>query len=160
NMREALQRLGLQRPTWRQVTAGLGLAGGLVVARGGISPGVDWLWGARGWPENAAKKFYKQVAYFLSPPSANFVGVTGGLGEELAVRGVLQPRIGIWLSNLFFTGLHAFQYHWDGLVIVFALGLVLGLIRKKTNTTTSAIVHGTYDFLLIMAAVLQIPGFS
>src|SRR5262249_26165328 len=32
NMREALQRLGLQRPTWRQVTAGLGLAVVLVVA--------------------------------------------------------------------------------------------------------------------------------
>ena len=38
------------------------------------------------------------------------------------------------------------------------LGLVLGLVRKKTNTTTSAIVHGTYDFLLIAAAALQIPS--
>ncbi|MCX7861282.1 MAG: hypothetical protein N2385_14415 [Chloroflexus sp.] len=39
------------------------------------------------------------------------IGVTAGLGEELGVRGVLQPRLGIWLSNLFFTSLHAFQYN-------------------------------------------------
>jgi hypothetical protein len=25
-------------------------------------------------------------------------------------------------------------------------------VRKKTNTTTSAIVHGTYDFLLVLAS--------
>ncbi len=38
--------------------------------------------------------------------------------------------------------------------------MTLGFIRKRTNTSTSAIVHGTYDFLLLMAAVLQVPGFS
>jgi hypothetical protein len=88
------------------------------------------------------------------------IGITAGLGEELAVRGVLQPRLGILLSNLFFTGLHAFQYNWDSLLIVFTVGMVLGVIRKRTNTTTSAITHGVYDFLLIMASVLSIPGFT
>jgi membrane protease YdiL (CAAX protease family) len=73
---------------------------------------------------------------------------------------VLQPRLGILLSNLFFTAMHALQYHWDALLLVFVIGMALGLIRRRTNTTTSAIVHGTYDFLLIMAAVLGIPWFS
>ena len=77
----------------------------------------------------------------------------------MAVRGVLQPRLGLLLSNLFFTGLHALQYNWDALVTVFVLGLVFGLVRNRTNTTTSAITHGSYDFVLTIGSVLQIPGF-
>ena len=68
----------------------------------------------------------------------------------------MQPRLGILLSNLLFTALHAWQYNWDGLLSVFLIGLVLGVIRKKTNTTTSAVVHGTYDFTLIMLTYYQI----
>jgi hypothetical protein len=29
-------------------------------------------------------------------------------------------------------------------------GLVLGLVRKRTNTTCSAITHGTCDFILVL----------
>ncbi len=76
------------------------------------------------------------------------------------MRGVLQPRLGILLSNLFFIALHAFQYHWNTLLVIFVVGLALGILRKRTNTTTSAIAHGTYDFILIMLAVLQVPFFS
>jgi uncharacterized protein len=158
--KKALERLGLQRPTGRQVAAGLGLGVALVLAVGVVSPGIDWLWDMMGWPTTDTKTFDQLLAHFFSPLGALVIGVVAGLGEELAVRGILQPRLGIWLSNLFFTGLHAFQYNWDGLVIVLGLGLAFGLIREKTNTTASAIVHGTYDFLLIMAVVLQIPWFS
>jgi membrane protease YdiL (CAAX protease family) len=49
--------------------------------------------------------------------------------------------------------MHAYQYHWDALCSVFITGLVLGLIRKKTNTTVSAIVHGGFDFVLILMAI-------
>ncbi len=160
NFKQALQRLGLQRPTWRQVAGGVGLAVALVLALSVLSPCVDWLWDAMGWPRTDMKTFEQLVAHFFSPLGAVVIGVVAGLGEELAVRGVLQPRLGIWLSNLFFTGLHALQYNWDCLLIVFVLGLVLGLIRKKTNTTMSAIVHGTYDFLLFIPVVLQIPWLS
>jgi membrane protease YdiL (CAAX protease family) len=72
----------------------------------------------------------------------------------------MQPRLGIWLSNLLFTALHAFQYNLDGLVIVFLIGLVCGVIRNKSNTTTSALVHGTFDFLLVMALTVQGPGLN
>jgi len=93
------------------------------------------------------------MAGLLSPPGAIVIGVTAGLGEELAVRGVLQPRLGILLSNVFFTSLHALQYNWDGLLSVFLLGLVLGVIRQRTNTTTSAITHGTYDAILVLLSL-------
>jgi uncharacterized protein len=125
-----------------------------------LSKGVDLAWGALGWPRTDTKSFGQLLAFAMSPLGALVIGVTAGLGEELAIRGVLQPRLGILLSNLFFTALHALQYHWDSLLPVFIVGIALGLIRRRTNTTTSAIVHGTYDFLLIMATVLAIPWFS
>ena len=73
------------------------------------------------------------------------------------MRGALQPRLGLLPSNLFFTALHGFQYSWDALLSVFVVGMLLGGIRARTNTTTSAIVHGLYDFLLIMAWWLDLP---
>jgi membrane protease YdiL (CAAX protease family) len=160
NFKMALERLGLQRPTWRQVTVGVGLAVALVIVVGILSPCIDWVWDSMGWPKTDMKTFERLMTHFYSPLGALVLAVVAGLGEELAVRGVLQPRFGIWLSNLFFTSLHALQYNWDSLLIVFGVGMVLGVIRKKANTTTSAIVHGTYDFLLIMAVILQIPSLS
>jgi membrane protease YdiL (CAAX protease family) len=160
NFKMALERLGLQRPTWRQVIVGVGLAVVLVIVVGILSPCIDWVWDSMGWPKTDVKTFEQLMTHFYSPLGALVLGVVAGLGEELAVRGVLQPRFGVWLSNLFFTSLHAMQYNWDSLLIVFGVGLVLGVIRNKTNTTTSAIVHGTYDFLLIMAVIFQIPWFS
>jgi membrane protease YdiL (CAAX protease family) len=160
NLRGALARLGLQRPTWRQVAASLGLAVALAIGVAGLSWAIDWLWDALGWPKTDTKALDQLLAHFVSPLGAVVIGVVAGLGEELAVRGVLQPRLGIWLSNLFFTGLHALQYHWDALVVVFLVGLVLGVIRKKTSTTVSALVHGTYDFLLVMAMFVEIRWLS
>jgi membrane protease YdiL (CAAX protease family) len=160
DLRAALARVGLVRPTWRQVLAGLALAVALVLAVQILSAGIDWLWSAMGWPKTDEKAFGNLLSFAMSPLGAVVVGVTAGLGEELAVRGVLQPRMGILLSNLFFTSLHALQYNWDALLVVFVVGLALGLIRRRTNTTTSAITHGTYDFLLILAGVLHVPWFS
>jgi membrane protease YdiL (CAAX protease family) len=159
-LRESLIRLGLVRPTWRQVAAALGLAVALVIVATLLNLAVTWLWDTLGWPKTDSESFGQLLAFAMSPIGAVVIGVTAGLGEELAIRGVLQPRLGILLSNLFFTSMHALQYHWDSLLLVFVVGTALGLIRRRTNTTTSAIVHGTYDFLLIMAAVLGIPWFS
>ena len=156
NGRAALERLGLVRPSGRQVLAGLGLAVLAVIASFGLDWAVSHLWSTAGWPQTDQEAFNKVLAFALSPVGAIILGVTAGLGEEVAVRGVLQPRLGILLSNVFFTSLHALQYNWDALLSVFLLGLVLGLIRQRTNTTTSAIVHGTYDALLVLISL--IPG--
>ena len=154
----ARHRLGLVRPTLRQVGWAVPLAVALVV----LVTGFEHLWDALGLPVTDAELVERLFAYAAGPLGALVIGVTAGLGEELAVRGVLQPRLGLWLSNLLFTSLHAFQYGLDGLVIVFFLGLVLGLVRRCSNTTTSAIVHGTYNFLvgIGLLGALGAPGFS
>jgi membrane protease YdiL (CAAX protease family) len=151
---EALARLGLVRPTWRQALAGVAIALLLVGAVQLLSAGITRLWGAMGWPVTDDAAFGELLSFALSPIGAVVIGVTAGLGEELAVRGALQPRLGILASNLFFTSLHALQYNWDALLVVFIVGLVCGVVRKRTNTATSAIVHGVYNFTLIMLSLV------
>jgi len=82
--------------------------------------------------------------------------IVAGVGEELAIRGVLQPRFGIPLSVMVFASLHAYQYAWDGVLSVFLAGLVFALLRERTNTSVCAITHATYDlvlFGLLMAGI-------
>lgn len=160
--RATLRRLGLVRPTGRQVLAALALVLVLLAGVSVLSLAIDWLWRVMGWPRTGGEAFEQAfsalLGAFLSPVGAVVFAVTAGLGEEVAVRGVLQPRLGILLSNLFFTGLHAFQYNWDSLLIVFLLGIALGIIRQRSNTTVSAIVHAGYDFVLIMMLVIGGPA--
>jgi len=154
NLSATLLRIGLVRPTVSQVITGVGI--GLALA-GLITltlPLIDTIWQTFGWPTTDHEAFSELIAFAISPLGALVIGVTAGLGEELAIRGVLQPRLGIFLSNLFFVSLHAFQYHWDGLLVVFVVGLICGLVRKRTNTTTAAIVHGVYNFVLVMLEVI------
>ncbi|MGQ9482757.1 lysostaphin resistance A-like protein [Chloroflexus sp.] len=155
NLSATLSRLGLVMPTSQQFWNGIGLGVVLVIAMLFLlSPLQEWIWQSFGWPTTDEDAFLELMSYAISPIGAVVIGVTAGLGEELAIRGVLQPRLGILLSNLFFVSLHAFQYHWDGLLVVFVIGMILGLIRKYTNTTTAALVHGTYNFVLVMLTTL------
>jgi membrane protease YdiL (CAAX protease family) len=152
--RAALVRLGLTRPSLLQIA--LALIGGalMVLLFGWLDALIGEVWRTLGWPTTDDESFQELVAYTLTPIGALVVGVTAGLGEEVAVRGVLQPRLGLLLSNLFFAALHALQYNFDGVLSVFLAGMIFGLIRRRTNTTTSAIWHGFYDFVLIMLAVV------
>jgi len=154
NFSATLERLGLTQPTSSHLAIGVVVGLGLAGIMSFILPLMDTLWQMMGWPTTDDEAFGELMAFAISPLGALVIGVTAGLGEELAVRGVLQPRLGIWISNLFFTSLHAFQYHWDALLVVFIVGMVCGLTRKYTNTTTAAIVHGLYNFVMVMLAVV------
>jgi membrane protease YdiL (CAAX protease family) len=149
--RATADRRGLVRPTWRQVVAAVVLAPLLVIASGLITYAINWVWTSLGWPTTDLTTFNKLMSGVMTPAGALVVGVVAGVGEEMAVRGLLQPRFGLIASNLVFTSLHAFQYGLDALLGVFIVGLILGIIRARSNTTTSIIVHGLYDFISIIA---------
>ena len=145
---------GFVRPSLYQVMAGVSI--GVILALLGnfvIDPTITSIWNAMGWPTTDVASFSKLIAGVISIPGAILIGVTAGIGEEIAVRGLLQPRIGLVFSNLVFTSFHAFQYGFDGLLSVFIIGLILGIIRARSNTSTSAIVHGVYDFVLVAMSV-------
>jgi len=151
-----LERLGLVRPDARQVIIG--------VATGIILVGVFWLFDdavaalflAYGIPTTDDTLVNNLFMVSFTPLAAIMASVSAGLGEELSIRGVIQPRFGIILSALVFASLHAYQYAWDGLLSVFLVGICFGVLRMYTNTSTSAISHGVYDlalFALIMAGI-------
>jgi membrane protease YdiL (CAAX protease family) len=148
-------RLGFVRPTPTQVIFGLAFGLALAaIAAFVIDPAINWIWQTIGWPTTDSAAFNKLLTNLVTPLGAVLIGVTAGVGEEMAVRGLLQPRIGLIASNLVFTSLHAFQYGPDALLSVFLIGLILGIIRARSNTTTSAIVHGVYDFALVISSII------
>ena len=153
-LREAQQRLALILPNRRQVLIGIVAALFLALASGPFNYLIAALWKALGLPltdTHAVEALFKNA---MTPVGAVIVGISAGLGEELVFRGVLVPRLGIVLPALLFTSLHAFQYNFDALVWIFLLGVILGFARKKTNTTTCVLIHGTYDLTLLLAAYI------
>jgi membrane protease YdiL (CAAX protease family) len=151
-LREAQQRLALVWPTRRQVVIAVAAALVLALASSPFNYLIGVLWkalGLRMTNTDAVEALFKNA---ISPLGAVIVGISAGLGEELLFRGVLLPRLGIVLTALLFAALHAFQYNFDALIWILILGIVLGYARKKTNTTTCVLIHGTYDLTLLLAA--------
>lgn len=152
----SLRRLSFVWPTLRQVGIGVVVAVVLVFVATYLDKGIGLVWEAMGWARTDSEAFSKLIAFAFTPIGAVVLGISAGLGEELGVRGVLQPRLGIFLSNLLFASMHALQYGWDGVLVVFVLGAAFGVLRNYTNTTTSAIAHGLYNFLLVMMTIYEI----
>lgn len=147
---EVLDRLGLRGFGLRTVGLGVGLGLVLVPVIWGVDAGLGALWQALGWPTTDAKAVELLFREFNNPMGAVAVAVSAGVGEELLVRGLLQPRMGLWLSNLFFASIHAPQYYWDALLSVFVTGLMLGWLRRRTNLWVCMLVHGVFDFVVVI----------
>jgi hypothetical protein len=159
NLGAVLARLGMVRPSMKQIAAATGL-GVLFWAFSAflLEPGINSLWRGLGWATTDVGAFGQLLSTLMTPLGAVLIGVTAGIGEEMAVRGLLQPRVGLIVSNLLFTSLHAFQYGFDALLSVFVVGLVLGLVRARSNTSTSAIMHAVYNFTTVMAQIGHMGG--
>jgi membrane protease YdiL (CAAX protease family) len=93
--------------------------------------------------------------------SGLFAGVTGALSgtlfalvagttEEFMFRGVLQPQLGLVSTTALFAAAHGFQYRLDALIVVFFMGLVLGVLREKHGLVAAMVVHVAYDFLALV----------
>lgn len=149
-----LERLGLVVPSRQNLLLALGATVGLLLLILPLGEGINWLWQWLGWPLTDDAAFAQLLGDLVSPVGALVIGITAGVGEEITVRGLLQPRLGIVLSNLAFTSFHAYQYGFDALLIVFILGLLLGLVRKFSNTTTAALVHAGYNASVVLLSLI------
>jgi len=117
---------------------------------------VVWLWAAY-LPANYAlvQEFNAQLFKdLMTPVGGVIVGITAGFGEEILFRGAVQPRFGLVLTSALFALAHLQYALSPALVEVLVVGLVLGLLRRRANTTTCILVHAGYNFadLLIIAA--------
>jgi membrane protease YdiL (CAAX protease family) len=76
------------------------------------------------------------------------LGLAAALGEETVFRGALQPRFGLVFTSILFALLHS-QYGLSfSTIAVFVIGLVLGVLRLRANTTTAMITHAVYNMSL------------
>lgn len=155
--REALFRLGIVRPSGREVLFGLGIGLLLVV----LALGLEYTANFFGMPVDAeVEKVTEQLLGSLldSIPGILTLGLAAALGEETVFRGALQPRFGLIFTTLLFALMHS-QYGFSlSTLIVFLVGLALGVVRLRFNTSTSMVVHATYNITLGMLANV-LPNF-
>jgi len=148
------QRLGLQRPTARQLWTGVRWMVFFVFLQGCI--GVTWTLLS---PDQAG-----QVGGISQELLGNFdtvgewflLAAAAGLGEELFFRGALQPIFGIVPTSLIFAVSHVQYGLSPATLVVFLLSIILGIIRKRSNTTVAILVHSGYNFTLGLLSLLAI----
>lgn len=150
NLGCALERLGLARVQWRGlgigIAVGIGLAVFIILAERWIVSLVE----QTGLPMTEAELFEELISLPISLTGAILLGLSAGISEELLVRGVLQPRLGIVLANLVFAMAHGLQYGADGLLVVFLLGLLFGVIRLRLGLAPAITAHAVYDIVLVV----------
>jgi len=139
-VRDRLGLGGMGPREWLIAVAGL-------AAVSGFNTGMEWverLWFPGLWLEDQAMG--QLIAGDILPATAIVLGISAGVGEELVVRGALQPRAGLFWASVLFAAAHV-QYTWFGMLVVAGLGVVLGLVRRQANTTTAIVVHVAYDII-------------
>lgn len=149
---KTLERLGLTRPTGKQLLRGLGWVLVLVVLQ--ALAGAIWL------------ALNPEQAELLDSVNSSLLGdidtvwewfllaLAAALGEEMLFRGALQPIFGLWATSLLFAVAHVNYGVTPATAVVFVIGLVLGIIRQRSSTSVSIFVHFNYNFLLGLLALL------
>ncbi|MBP2133358.1 membrane protease YdiL (CAAX protease family) [Methanomicrobium sp. W14] len=151
---EVLERLGLNRISKKEFLYAVGLGAVMVGVFLVIDNGITAIWEFFGWTVTDSDSVNLLFAAYLTPAAAFIGAISAGFSEEIAVRGLLQPRFGILIPSVLFASLHAFQYNWDSVLAVFIAGIVFALIRRYYCTTVSAITHTVYDLILFCALIL------
>jgi hypothetical protein len=147
-LRETLARLGLTPVRLRE----LAVIGAGVAALWLFNAGSEWAQKTvfpTLWADD--QKFIESLAQVMGPGQMVLLGLSAGVGEEITLRGALQPRLGIVLTSLLFAALHV-QYSWYGIASIFVFGLILGVIRQRSSTTAAILVHMLYDVLALTFA--------
>ena len=148
DLRAVRERLGLGGMSSRHVVVALlGLAAVI-----GVNAGMEWIertYFHELWLRD--QDMVKLIAGDISVAAALVLGVSAGIGEEVLVRGALQPRVGLMWASLLFAAGHV-QYTWFGMLTIALLGVMLGAVRIRANTTTAIVVHGLYDIFAALGS--------
>jgi hypothetical protein len=139
--RETLVRLGLRPITRRQIVMAVVIAALFQLIVGGLEHLENVL-----LPSFHALEDRFGYEFVGLPPwvGAVLTSVSAGVGEEVLFRGALQPRLGIVLTAVLFGALHV-QYQVPGMIVIVLIGIGLGIVRARTSTTFSMLVHVFYD---------------
>ena len=147
--RQATARLGLVWPTWKTpfVVVGFMILGLVVSAAAGLLTEVL----QPDLSDQIDRVTQDLTADVRSPLGAVVLGLSAGIGEELLLRGALQPRFGLVLTSAVFALLHT-QYGVSFVIVgLFGFGLVLGWERKQFGTTAAILTHALFNALVVLA---------
>lgn len=150
---QTLQRLGLVPLRARDI--GIGIAFGAALTLAAFV--YTLIWEQLSPPDQFQEQTQaiEQLTLALSTlPMAFLISIAAALGEEIFVRGALQPIFGVWLSSLFFALLHTQYLITPTLLLIFAISVAFGLLRQRYNTTTAMIAHFVYNFIPLFLIVL------
>ena len=145
-------RLGIVRPTLMQLIVGSGVIVLLILIQGT----VGGIWALLD-PERAEQLVNLNEALLSGFDSIGewfVLALASGIGEELLFRGAIQPIFGLPVTSILFAVVHI-QYGLTPItIVVFFLGLILGLVRRYSNTTVAIFVHFGYNFSLGLLSML------
>ena len=149
---QALARLGLTIPTWKDLGRAVIvviLAFVWIIVVGGIA---SLFFTAEQLAEmNQSSDALIEVlsgSLFLIV----FISINAAISEELLFRGALQPVLGNVLTSIFFTVLHTQVLLSPGIIAIFGVSMIFGVVRQRYNTTTAIIAHFLYDFIVLSLA--------
>ena len=157
-MPQALERLGVVFPSRDDVTQGI-VTGlklialifvyayimGILINEGVVSESTL---------EQQNEAANSMVEAFSTLPLAVVLALSAAVGEEILFRGALQPVFGNILTSSFFVLLHTQNLFNPGIVMLFVVSYLLGVLREQRNTTAAMIGHFVYDFLVIAISIM------
>jgi len=151
--RETMDRLGLHRPTVKQILVAAVITALLLAFDFGVNLAWETLDPAGyGLLERVTESIFGGL---MTVGGALALGLSAGICEEMLFRGAVQPRLGLLLASTLFAVGHL-QY---GLTVatleVFIIGLVLGLVRNRTHTTVCILIHASYNAAGVLLGLLQ-----
>ncbi len=150
---QSLERLGLTVPTPREFNFGISGGIGLFV----IYIFFVVIWQSVTPPEQVIEQTEasQQLAEILSTPLLAFIAsLSAAFGEEIFMRGALQPIFGLLPTSIFFALLHTQYLITPGLLLILIISLGFGWLRQRYNTTTAIIAHFVYNFVQLLLVVL------
>ena len=148
------ERLGLARPTSRQLASGAAWMLFFVFLQGCIS--TVWVLVDSSQAEQLSGINEALLGNFDTVWEWFLLAAAAGLGEELLFRGALQPIFGILPTSLIFAVSHVQYGLTPATVAIFLLAVILGIIRKRSNTTVAILVHAGYNFILGLITLLVV----
>jgi membrane protease YdiL (CAAX protease family) len=148
-----VRRLGLEftPKTILWMVIGVGAAIGSIFALGGI------IWGLTevGFEAPEESPLIDDIDALLTWPLVFLIPLVASLTEEIFFRGVLQPRVGLIASSLFFGIVHIGYGTWLQVVAPAVLGLVFGYLFQRSRSLWTAIAaHYAFDFIELVALKL------
>lgn len=151
---EATRRLGLTIPDLKTVAISVGLViPAFIISMIGSALTVAF---QPDVVDNLEQTMDQMTTGLDNPIGAVMIGLSAGVGEEVLLRGAIQPRFGIVIAALLWTVLHI-QYDISFVTAsLFALGIMFGFQRKYLGTTSAIITHALYNvFVVLLQSVIS-----